>query len=108
MDAEPARGLSGPVVVDASVVVEYLVASPLTPQADRVFRATVDRDVELWAPDLLYAEAVSALRRLAAGRSISLRAAETAVERLIRLPLIATGTAGLMSRAWDMRVDMTP
>ncbi len=108
MNAEAAASLSGPVVIDASVVVEYLVASSLTPQADTIFRAAVDRDVELWAPDLLYAESVSALRRLAARRSISPVSAESAVERLVRLPLIATGTAGLMKRAWEMRGYATP
>lgn len=47
----------GPIVIDASVVVEYLVESPLTPFASRLFGRLLDTavEVELWAPDLVYA-----------------------------------------------------
>jgi predicted nucleic acid-binding protein len=100
--------LVGAVVVDASVAVEYLVALSLTAQAEAVFHAALDEDTELWAPDLLYPEAVSAVRRLLRLRLISRPAAATAVEDLARLPLEVAGTRGLMSRAWRLRDAMTP
>ncbi|HEV8440768.1 MAG TPA: type II toxin-antitoxin system VapC family toxin [Methylomirabilota bacterium] len=100
--------LAGPVVIDASVAVEYLVAISLTAQAEALFRSVVDQDVELWAPDLLYPESVSALRRLLRLRAIGPQAAETAVGRLSRLPLTSTGTGSLMMRAWELRQAVTP
>jgi predicted nucleic acid-binding protein len=100
--------LAGPVVIDASVAVEYLVAISLTVQAEALFRSVVDQDVELWAPDLLYPESVSALRRLLRLRAIGPQAAETAVGRLSRLPLTSTGTGSLMMRAWELRQAVTP
>lgn len=110
MTARPAEprlsGLTGPVVVDASVAVEYVVAISLTAQA--LFRATVDRDVELWAPDLLYPESVSAVRRLLRLRAIGTADAEAAVARLVKLPLTISGTSGLMVRAWQLRDTLTP
>ena len=95
-------------VVDASVAVEYVVAISLTTHAQALFRATVDRDVELWAPDLLYAESVSAVRRLLRLRAISTVAADAAVARLTQLPLTISGTSGLMARAWQLRDTVTP
>jgi predicted nucleic acid-binding protein len=107
--AEVRTGLvDGPVVIDASVAVEYLVAISLTAQARALFGSVVERDVELWAPDLLYPESVSALRRLLRLGSISSRAAEVAVGQLARLPLTTTGTGALMARAWEWRQTITP
>jgi predicted nucleic acid-binding protein len=107
--AEPGlRNLTGPLVIDASVAVEYLVVLRLAPQARWLFRAIAERDVELWAPDLLYPESVSALRRLVALRAIGADAGALAVERLGRLPLTIAGTRTLMARAWQVRDTVTP
>jgi predicted nucleic acid-binding protein len=100
--------LTGPVVVDASVAVEYLIAISLSAPAQALFRATVDRDVELWAPDLLYPECVSAMRRLYRLRAITRTAAETAVGRLVQLPLTISGTRDFTARAWQLRDTVTP
>ncbi len=109
MPVEPtAGGLVGPLVIDASVAVEYLVALSLTAQAQAVFRRVVDGDVELWAPDLIYAESVSALRRLGRLKAIRPSEAEAAVRRLVQLPLTVTGTASFMTRAWELRDTVTP
>ena len=101
--------ISGPVVIDASVVVEYLVDLGLTQQASAVFARLLDADarLQLWAPDLIFAESTSALRKLVARRSIDARAGERAVSHLIRLPISATGTAGLVEEAWDLGGDVT-
>ena len=107
-DNLPLATLRGPVVIDASVAVEYLVVSPLTPQAQALVRSVVERDVELWAPDLLYAESVSALRRLSRLRAITPAEGNQAVEDLRRLPITTTGTRDLMPRAWALRGAITP
>jgi len=105
--ATGADPLAGPVVIDASVVVEYLVAISLTAEARSVFRSVLERDVELWAPDLLYAESASALRRLVRLRAIGSVEATTAIGRLSRLPITTTGTGGLMDRVWELRQTLT-
>jgi predicted nucleic acid-binding protein len=104
----PAGTLAGAVVVDASVVVEYLVALSLTTQAQILFRALVERDLELWAPDLVYPESLSALRRLVALRAIEARAADRGVGQLLRLPIMVVGTRELGRRAWELRGSLTP
>lgn len=102
-------GEASVVVVDASVVVEFLVRLTHTAQADLLFGAVTNAAarLQLWAPDLLYCEAASALRKLVRLRSIRVAAAQTAVDRLARLPIAATGTAALLSDAWKMRDNVT-
>jgi predicted nucleic acid-binding protein len=101
--------ISGPVVVDASVVVEYLVELRLAAQATRLFRRLLDpaAEIELWAPDLVYPEVASALRRLVAGRHLEAAAGERAVRQLTRLPIVATGTSSLIHDAWQLRHRIT-
>jgi predicted nucleic acid-binding protein len=101
--------ISGPVVVDASVVVEYLVELKFTRDATRFFsRLTHENsDLQLYAPDLLYPECVSALRKLVRLKAISASAGARAVDRLIRLPIAAASTAALMLDAWQLRHSLT-
>lgn len=102
--------ISGIVVVDASVVVEYLVELAFCRQATRLFAGLLapHSELELWAPDLIYPESVSALRKLVERKAVSPRAGAAAVERLVRLPVVATGTAGLMAEAWRLRGAISP
>jgi predicted nucleic acid-binding protein len=108
VDRRSLATLRGPVVIDASVVVEYLIVSPFTPQAQALLRTGVERDVEFWAPDLLYAESVSALRKLSRLRAITPAEGEQVMEDLLRLPITTTGTRDLMPRAWAVRSAITP
>jgi predicted nucleic acid-binding protein len=97
------------VVVDASVVVEYLVELKLTREAKHLFNSLRETDgIEFWAPDLLYPEAVSALRKLVGLGAIPAGAGTRAVDRLVRLPIAAAGTAALMVEAWKLRHALTP
>lgn len=97
--------MTGTVVIDASVVVEYLVELKFTEQATRFFAGLVapDGDLELWAPDLIFPETASALRNLVQRRAIGPDAGARAVARLERLPIIATGSAGLLPAMWRLR-----
>lgn len=99
--------LAGPVVIDASAVVEYVVALTLTNAATRLFHLAADRRVELWAPDLVYAEAASALRKLVRLGAIRSAPAKRAVGHLPQLPITATGTAVLMPAVWRFRAFLT-
>lgn len=101
--------ISGPVVIDASVAVEYLVTLRFTSQASRVFARLLDpsAELELWAPDLIFPEAASALRKLVARKLLDTRGGARAVQALARLPISATGTAGLLVEAWGLRDAMT-
>ena len=101
--------IAGPVVVDASVVVEYLVDLGRTRATDRLFGALVDadRNLELWAPDLVYAECASALRKLVARKAVPATAGGRAIDQLRRLPLRVTGTRSLLREMWSLRGRLT-
>ena len=105
---DPPAPLAGPVVIDASAVVEYLVVLTLTDAATRLFHRAADGRVELWAPDLVYSESASALRKLVRLGALAEAPARVAVDHLPRLPITATGTAALMPDAWRMRAFLTP
>lgn len=104
----PPTSLAGPVVIDASAVVEYLVELTHTDAATRLFRLAGGGRVELWAPDLVFPEAVSALRKLARLGAIPESSAGDAVDHLGRLPIAATGTTPLLPAVWGMRAFLTP
>ena len=93
-------------VVDASAVVEYLVELELTAQATRLFHWAAEGRVELWAPDLVYPESVSALRKLVRLGALDDSVAE-AVEHLTVLPITVAGTAALMPEVWSLREYLT-
>jgi len=90
------------------VLVEYLVELD---HADRVRtfinRALSDRDVALAAPDLVFPEATSALRRLVRLQKINATEADWAATQLARFPLIAESSRGLIEDAWSMREQMS-
>jgi predicted nucleic acid-binding protein len=96
------------VVIDASAVVEYLVELTHTAPATRLFHLAAEGQVDLWAPDLIYPECVSALRKLVGLGAIADAPADVAVERLPRLPVTATGSAALLPAVWAMRAFVTP
>ena len=95
-------------MIDASCVVEYLVVLTLTDAATRLFRWAARGRLELWAPDLVYAEATSALRKLVRLGAVGEAPAKRAVDQLTDLPISATGTGALMTAIWSMRAFVTP
>ena len=105
---ERSGSLVGPVVIDASAVVEYLVELTLTEPATRLFHLAAEGRVELWAPDLVYPESTSAVRKLVRLDALAAASARTAVENLVDLPIAIAGTAGLMPEVWRMQAFLTP
>lgn len=100
------RGWS--LVVDASVVVEYLVDLTYVEHATRVFRRLVDEPGgALWAPDLVYAECASALRKLVALKHLSRPKARERVAQLTRLPLTIGGSHSLVIDAFELSPALT-
>lgn len=101
--------IHGPVVVDASVVVEYLVQLTHTAAATVLFArlAAPDSTVRFYAPDLVYPESASALRKLTLRKAITAREATKAIDRLSRLPIAAAATRGLLAEAWQLRDRVT-
>src|SRR5690606_23876015 len=104
----PTAPLSGPLVIDASCVVEYLVELTHTDAATRLFHLAARGSVDLWAPDLVYAECVSALRKLVRLGALGDEPGGRAVDHLVQLPISVTGSVGLMPAAWSARAFLTP
>jgi predicted nucleic acid-binding protein len=103
-------GRGGPwsVVIDASVVVEYLVGSMYAEHATRVFRRLVDEpDGTLWAPDLVYPECASALRKLVALKRLTRAKARERVAALARLPLAIGSSQLLVVDAFELATALT-
>jgi len=87
-------------VVDASAVAELLLGRPAAAQIGR--HVTSHRH-ELHAPELLYLEVLSVLRRLVtAGDATADRAGE-AVADLLDLPIERYGHEMLVPRIWELR-----
>jgi predicted nucleic acid-binding protein len=87
-------------VIDASAVVELLLARPAAAAVERVVR---EHDFALHAPHLIDVEVLSALRRLvASGDATVVRAAE-AVDDLLDLPLERYAHELLIPRMWELR-----
>lgn len=91
-------------VIDASVLVAYLTGGEFAPQARAALFADRRRN---WAPHLVDAEVGHALRRVAHAGEISARAARAALDDLADLPLRRAGHRGLLSRAWELRANVS-
>jgi len=95
-------------VVDASVVVEYLVELAHPTQARQVFRNLADvEDYTLWAPDLVHVECASALRKLVALKQITRAQGRERVAQLVRLPLTIAKSQELMPDAFELTEAVT-
>lgn len=95
-------------VVDASVVVESLLDLKLARSATEFFRRAAREGRELWAPDLIYLETLSSLRKLEGRGLIPAAVASAAVDDLLRLPLQTVGTGALVLEVWRLRGHISP
>jgi predicted nucleic acid-binding protein len=92
------------IVVDASAVVELLLA---TPPGRLVFDRVFEREESLHAPELLDLEVAQVLRRFERGGSLVAARAEEALEDLAALPLERYSHRALLPRAWPLRSNLT-
>jgi predicted nucleic acid-binding protein len=69
--------------------------------------AEVDDGIELWAPDLVYTESASALRKFVLRGELPLADAAVGIDRIVRLPLTIAGAATLLRDAWTLRENLT-
>jgi predicted nucleic acid-binding protein len=88
------------IVVDASVLVEILLATDAGLRAsDRLLRTTVS----LHAPHLVDVEVLHALRGLARRREVAPQRAELAVRDFLELRIERHAHGPLVTRAWELR-----
>jgi predicted nucleic acid-binding protein len=86
--------------VDASAIVELLLARPAAAAIERIVRS---HEYDLHAPELLDVEVVSALRRLvASGEATQTRGGE-AVTDLLDLPIERYSHEAIVPRIWELR-----
>lgn len=91
-------------VIDASVLAEVLVASPLGARAWRAF----DQDREnLNIPHLAIAETASVLRKWSRRGIVSEQRALAALDDLLDLRVVRWGADPLLARVWELRDNLT-
>ena len=91
-------------VLDASVLVEILLQTPLgIRHTDRV----LDRNDSLHAPHLLDFEILQAIRRLTLAGEISAARAEAALIALLDLELTRREHIPFVGRIWELRAALT-
>jgi predicted nucleic acid-binding protein len=91
-------------VLDASVVLEVLLKTPLgTRHAERVLQT----DTALHAPHLVDVEVAQVLRRLTLAREITEARAHEVLENLADLPLVRHEHVPLLDRIWQLRASVT-
>lgn len=91
------------IVADASVLVVALVDD--TAYGDRARHRL--RGEELAAPELVYLEVTSALRRLVSRGHASPRRAALALDDLLDLPVRSARHTHLLPRVWELRTNLT-
>ena len=89
-------------VIDASAAVEYLLKTPL----GLTVASTID-GASLVAPEMLDAEVLSALRRLAALGQIEEGRAQLALDVLVRWPVRRISHRLLVQLAWQYRRNLS-
>lgn len=92
------------IVLDASVVVELLINSPV---ADSLRRDLASRTDSFIAPHLLDVEVVSAIRSLAAAQRIDSHRSKKLLADLAMLPAQRFPHTPLLSRMWELRHNFT-
>ena len=96
------------IVVDASVLVEFLVPGRLEAEADSLLDALAwTEPLVLLAPDLVLLEAAKALRGAALRKEVSPKDADRAARRLGQLPIATVPSGALLEDAWRRRGQMT-
>jgi predicted nucleic acid-binding protein len=95
-------------VVDASVVVEFLVPGRHTEGADKVLGTlAAENPADLLAPDIILLEVANALRKIVARRLISPAEGGQAIADVSRLAIHRVESAALLEGVWSLRHRMS-
>ena len=94
------------IVVDASVLTDFLLGRPPTLEALQAELAGNEHE-PLHAPELIEPETLNALRRLAAAGSVTDRRASEAAADLAATRLLRYPHAPLRERVWELRHNLT-
>ena len=92
------------IVLDASVVVELLINSPL---GKALKRNLADRGDACIVPHLLDVEVMSAIRRMVAGKRLDSYRSAQLLTALSALPAERFGHTPLLARMWELRHKFT-
>jgi predicted nucleic acid-binding protein len=92
------------IVVDASAILEILLR---TPAAEAVEKRVLDSGETLHAPHLIDVEVAQVLRRYAAAGEIHAARGRAALADLSDLPMRRYPHGFLLSRAWELRNNLT-
>lgn len=100
--------MSATFVVDASVVVEFVVPGQHAAAADRFMGGLAwPEPLELFAPDVILLEVGNALRKLALAGLVPHTVAGQLLARLPEFAIATVGSAVLLSGAWALRASLT-
>lgn len=91
------------IVVDTSILIDALVDPG--PRGDAVARRLVGQP--LAAPELIYVEAVDAIRGLVVKGVLTRPVGDRAIRELATFPLRRYSYAGLLPRIWGLRDDLS-
>ncbi|MBI2863811.1 MAG: type II toxin-antitoxin system VapC family toxin [Chloroflexi bacterium] len=94
--------MPGMVCVDASLALMLLLQESLTPTAEALWQDWAERDTEILAPPLFFAEVTSVLRGKVYFGHITPEEGETLFSRFLRLPVGSADLDGLQADAWAM------
>ena len=92
------------IVVDASAILEVLLASP---HAARIADMLFAPGESLHAPHLLDLEVAQVLRRFVSSRDLSAERGQEALDDLLDLPLTRYPHGPLLVRVWELRANVT-
>jgi predicted nucleic acid-binding protein len=91
------------VVLDASAAAELVTRTAV----GRRLRRLAPPDASWWVPDHLYVEAGAAVRRMRRRGLITAQRADTAIGRLLALPVTVVRSKPLLAEAWTLRENLT-
>ena len=91
------------IVVDASVILHALLEGP----KDRDFLDRLQNEGELFAPEVIYLEVSSGMRRQVRLKQLSQDHARAAIQDLQAYPINIKSISNLVERIWDIRDNFT-
>jgi len=91
------------IVVDASVIIEVLLRTPVASSLEDLIFSD---DVTLHAPHLLDLEVAQVMRRYAIAGKVRPRRCREALEDLSNLPMTRYPHTVLLGRVWELRSNM--